>query len=216
MDRLKPYNTLPRLAPRFKVKPQLFLKCGQARAALAELKGAINIIPNPAVLINNIPLLETHSSNKIENIVTTQDSLFRFSVLNNIKDPATKEALRYRTALKNTINKPINTPLIKKICSIIKNTPMDLRSQPVRIVDGAGRTVYTPPDKRHIISQLLKNWQFFLQKLGVKSPITARKYLRKLVRLNILTEEKVGKQLLFVHNKYLKLLMSGNHKFEKY
>jgi Fic family protein len=52
------------------------------------------------VLINSIPLLEAQASSEIENIVTTTDRLFRFAnEEGNQADPATKEALRYRTAL---------------------------------------------------------------------------------------------------------------------
>ena len=55
-----------------------------------------------------------------------------------------------------------------------------------------------------------------LQKLGIQSSITSRKYLRKLVHLGILQEEKIGKELLFIHSKYLHLLMDSNHQFKPY
>lgn len=357
MDTEIAYNSLPKLPPSFQISPKMGLECGNARAALAELKGAINIIPNPAVLINNIPLLETHSSNKIENIVTTQDNLFRFSALDHLADPATKEALRYKTALRQAFNKPISISLIEEIGSTIKNKQMNLRSKSVSIVNERGFVVYVPPDNSQIISELLENWIEFLnrydfdpliqmailhyqfeaihpfldgngrtgrilnllfliqkklldspvlylsryilehrdqyyqllrqvteqqdwnawilymlkavkqtsiwtlhhiqsikklmdhtkqylkekldaphyrglllevlftypycrnsnlQKLGIKSPITGRKYLRKLVSLNVLTEQKAGKELIFVHDKYLKLLMSSDHRFSEY
>ena len=358
MNSIKPYNSLPTLPPpQFKVTSEIGLKCGDARAALAELKGAINIIPNPAVLINNIPLLETHSSNKIENIVTTQDNLFRFSALDHLADPATKEALRYRTALRLTIDTPINISLMEKICSTIKNKHMKLRSTLVRIISERKSIIYTPPNNKSTIYNLLTNWVKFskhcdfdpliqmailhyqfeaihpfadgngrtgrilnllfliqkklmdsptlylsryilenrktyydllrqvtekknwnewilymltaveqtsiwtlhhiqaikklmdhtkkylkenlstphyrglllevlftypycrttnLQELGIKSLITCRKYLRELVDLGVLTEEKTGKELVFVHNKYLKLLMDKNHHFDEY
>ena len=158
----KAYNSLPVLPPQFEVTNKINLKCGDARAALAELKGAINTIPNPSVLINNIPLIETHTSNKIENIVTTQDNLFRFSFLDTQADPATKEALRYRTALRQAKDKPIDILLIEKICSTIKNNPMKLRSKGVRMASGHV-TIYTPPDDKETIYQLIKNWLDFLE-----------------------------------------------------
>ena len=163
MNPEKPYNSLPKLPPKFKFTNEMSLKCGDARAALAELKGAINIIPNPAVLINNIPLLETHSSNKIENIVTTQDNLFRFSVLDHLADPATKEALRYRTALRHAIDKSVSISLIEEICSTIKNKSMKLRSERVRISSGK-TTIYIPPDNKNTIYNLLKNWVEFSER----------------------------------------------------
>ena len=162
MNPEEPYNSLPKLPPQFEVDSEIGLKCGNARAALAELKGAINTIPNPDILINTIPLLETHSSNEIENIVTTQDNLFRFSTKDHLADPATKEALRYRTALRSTVKRPINISLIEEIGSTIKAKPIKLRSQSVRI--GYDRViVYTPPDNKDTIHNLITNWIEFLE-----------------------------------------------------
>jgi Fic family protein len=52
-------------------------QCVTARAALAELTQAAELIPDPAMLINTLPLLEARASSQIENIVTTADKLFR-------------------------------------------------------------------------------------------------------------------------------------------
>ena len=57
-------------------------------------------MPNQAVQINALPLLEAQASSEIENIVTTTDQLFRFSDENsNQLDASTKQALRKRAAL---------------------------------------------------------------------------------------------------------------------
>ncbi|MCV3242074.1 hypothetical protein OHD58_19430 [Mesorhizobium sp. ZC-5] len=53
--------------------------CIAARAALAELRVSGQLIPNQAVLVNSIPLLEAQASSEMENIVTTMDRLFRFA-----------------------------------------------------------------------------------------------------------------------------------------
>lgn len=72
----------------------------QARASLAQLKQAGELIPNQTMLINIIPLLEAQGSSEIENIVTTTDKLFQYAYDDNVvADHATKEALRYCTAL---------------------------------------------------------------------------------------------------------------------
>ena len=72
-----------------------------ARAALAELKQAGELIPNQSILINTLPVLEARASSEIENIVTTADRLFRFAQHDESEqaDPPTKEALRYQSAL---------------------------------------------------------------------------------------------------------------------
>src|SRR5471032_2714057 len=97
----QPFNDLPALPPKYNIETRRVLKaCIEARAALAELKAAGQLIPNQAVLINSIPILEAQASSEIENIVTTTDKLFRFAnEAGDRADAATKEALRYRTAL---------------------------------------------------------------------------------------------------------------------
>lgn len=99
-DPMRPYNDLPSLPPPVDLDTRSVLRaCIPARAALAELKQAAHLIPNQSILINSLPLLESQASSEIENIVTTSDQLFRFSQISEQADPATKEALRYRTAL---------------------------------------------------------------------------------------------------------------------
>lgn len=100
MDPKQPFNELPTLPPPGDLETRDLLKaCIEAHKALASLRQATGHLPNPAVLINTIPVLEAQASSEIENIVTTTDSLFRFASHAEAADPATKEALRYRTAL---------------------------------------------------------------------------------------------------------------------
>ena len=119
----KPYNSLPLLPPAVELETKAVLKkCIAARAALAELKQAAELIPNQAMLINTLPLLEAKDSSEIENIVTTTDNLFKFADSDETHaDSATKEALRYRRALYEgwqTLSKrPINTNMAESICS---------------------------------------------------------------------------------------------------
>ncbi|MEW6887041.1 Fic/DOC family N-terminal domain-containing protein [Trueperella pyogenes] len=48
-----------------------------ASHALATLRGATELLPDPTMLVNFIPLLEAQASSEIENIVTTNDEVFR-------------------------------------------------------------------------------------------------------------------------------------------
>ena len=62
-----------------------------SRERLAELKGIANIIPNQAILINALILREARDSSEIENVITTQDKLYRaLSSENKRIDPQTK------------------------------------------------------------------------------------------------------------------------------
>ncbi|HEZ0642428.1 TPA: Fic family protein, partial [Neisseria meningitidis] len=96
-----PYNDLLPLPPKQDIESKTILKrCIAARASLARLKQAAELIPNQAMLINTLPVMEARASSEIENIVTTTDKLFQSLQMDTERqDPATKEALQYRTAL---------------------------------------------------------------------------------------------------------------------
>lgn len=166
----QPYNLLPSLPPaREAMETMAVLKaCIPARAALAELKQAGELIPNQALLINLLPLLEAKDSSEIENIVTTTDKLFQYSLENQGADPATKEALRYRKALYEGFlqlqRKPLCTNTTVEICATLKGVDMDIRKMPGTIIGNqdTGETIYTPPCGEDVIRNLLANWENYL------------------------------------------------------
>lgn len=163
----KPYNDLPLLPPAVELETRAVLKrCITARAALAELKQAAELIPNQAMLINTLPLLEAKDSSEIENIVTTTDKLFQFADSDDTHaDQATKEALRYRSALyegwQTLARRPINTNMAESICSQIKGIDMTVRKVPGTALanDKSGKVIYTPPEGELILRNLLSNWE---------------------------------------------------------
>jgi Fic family protein len=170
-DPKKPYNEIPGLPPKdvdLECK-EILKKCIEARAALEGLKVAGDLIPNQTVLINIIPLLEAKDSSEIENIVTTTDRLFQYAdAETTATDSATKEALRYRTALfngyKSLTTKPLSTATAVDICSHILDTPMDIRKVAGTALanDRTGQIIYTPPVGENIIREKLKNWEDFM------------------------------------------------------
>ena len=100
-DPKKPYNALPYIPPKAEKYEsiKIWKQEGKARAAIAELKGTANIIPNQTILINAIILQESKDSSEVENIITTKDRLYQaISASKNI-DTATKEVMYYREAL---------------------------------------------------------------------------------------------------------------------
>jgi Fic family protein len=166
-DPNKPYNDLPLLPPMADVESRAVLRaCIAARAAIAELKAAGRLIPNQAVLVNSIPLLEAQASSEIENIVTTTDQMFLFDGVNEGEaDPATKEALRYRTALWEGFQalraRPLSTNTAVQICCAIKGVDMDIRRTPGTTLsnDRTRRVVYTPPEGEGLLREKLANWE---------------------------------------------------------
>lgn len=173
------YNALPLLPPQADVETRAILKaCIEARAALSELKVAGELIPNQAVLINSIPLLEAQASSEIENIVTTTDRLFRFAnETDNQADAATKEALRYRTALyegfKHLSEKPLTTATAVQICRTIKGVEIDIRATPgtALVNDVTGAVVYTPPEGNALLRDKLANWERFIHEAEDIDPL---------------------------------------------
>jgi Fic family protein len=175
----KPWNQLPPLPPAADLETKAVLKqCITARAALAELKQAAELIPNQTMLINTLPLLEAKDSSEIENIVTTADQLFQYAQGgDNLANTATKEALRYRTALyagyQSLAARPLCTATAVEVCRTIKAADLDIRRTPgtQRINDRTGEVIYTPPEGEACLRDLLANWERFLHKQTELDPL---------------------------------------------
>ena len=169
-DPKQPYNDLPLLPPSGDLETkQVLKKCVAANKALAELKGAGDLIPNQAMLINAIPLQEAKLSSEIENIVTTQDALFQAALdESRVTDPAIKEVLRYRTALsrdfKAVQSKPFRLSLLEELCGVLRNEKVKFRAgDGVYIGNRAAKTViYTPPAGAAVMRKKLNNLEEFL------------------------------------------------------
>ena len=101
-DPSRPYNDLPPLPPNVEIETRAVLKkCVAARTALAELRLAGHLIPDQSILVHAIPNLEARDSSAVENIVTTNDELYREDVFPEIATgAAAKEVQRYRQALR--------------------------------------------------------------------------------------------------------------------
>ncbi len=149
----KPYNDLPLLPPKAELETKAVLrKAIAANKALAELKGAGELIPNQGVLINAIVLQEAKLSSEIENVVTTNDELYRaFADAGQTTDLQTKEVLHYSEALwhgyellKNK-KRPLTTNLFIELFQIVKQTSEGIRK-------GGGTKLANPATKRIIYS----------------------------------------------------------------
>jgi len=165
----QPYNHLPDLPPAGELESRAVLKaCIEARVALAELKQAAELIPNQAMLINTLPLLEAKDSSEIENVVTTTDQLFQYAQGQDNADPATREALRYRSALQHGYqslkDRPLCTATAVAVCRTLKGADIDIRRTPGTqlINDRTGEVIYTPPEGEARLRDMLANWERFL------------------------------------------------------
>jgi len=173
-------NDLPLLPPPAELieNTEILKKCIDARVALAELKQAAELIPNAAVLVNALPLLEARASSEIENIVTTTDKLFEFvDIAEDKADAATKEALRYRTALfegsKMVQRRMLSTDMAIQICSTIKGVELDIRDDSGTRLSNrkTGAVIYTPPVGQKLLVEKLQNWADFMHQSTTIDPL---------------------------------------------
>lgn len=178
-DPSRPYNDLPPLPPVRDIETKPVLKsCVSAGRALATLRQAALLISNQDVLINSIPLREAKDSSAIENIVTTNDQLFRYASVDAEKaDTATKEALRYRTALLSGFhdlnNRPLTTNSAIAICRAIKSVDLAIRQTPGTTLRNqtTGQTIYTPPEGESVLREKMANWERFLHEAEEMDPL---------------------------------------------
>lgn len=146
-------------------------QANKANRKLAELKGVAQTIPNERILISSLTLQEAKDSSAVENIVTTQDDLYRagldagFTLIG----AATKEVLFYREAInegfKLVRNKNILTLNdIKRIQEVLEQNSAGFRTTPgtqlKRSCDGA--VIYTPPQDGQRIVELMSNLEQFI------------------------------------------------------
>ena len=166
-----PFNDLPDLPPPMDVieSTAILKRCITARVAVAELKQAAELIPNSAVLVNALPLLEARASSEIENIVTTTDKLFEFAdIAEDRADAATKEALRYRSALyegtKMVRRRMLSIDMAIQIVSTIKGVELDIRADSGTTLKSrmTGEVIYTPPAGQKLLIGKLDNWADFM------------------------------------------------------
>lgn len=166
MTTINPLAQLP--AQRFET-PAILKKLAAASRALAELKGVAASIPNQGILINTLGMQEAKDSSAIENIVTTHDELFKDDAFpEGLSNPAAKEVLRYRQAMRIGFEAVVQSDLLTvshmiEIQVALERNNAGLRKLPgTALKDAAGRTVYTPPQDHDTIVALMSDLERFI------------------------------------------------------
>jgi len=145
-------------------------KTASAHRYLAELKGMATAIPNENILISTLTLQEAKDSSEIENIITTQDDLYKSELFAEyIKSPAAKEVGNYATALQKgfeqvRINRLLTMNHILAIHKELEQNTAGIRKLPGTELKNqhTGATVYTPPQSHDEILHLLGNLEQFI------------------------------------------------------
>lgn len=145
-------------------------QAAKSNRMLAELKGVAKTIPNEEILIQSLILQEAKDSSDIENIVTTQDDLYRATLTlsgENVS-PATKEVMRYGQAMRkgfNTVrhNKLLTNNVIQQIqCELEDNTAGFRTTMGTVLMNSAGDVVYTPPQDAEDVLCLMGNLERYI------------------------------------------------------
>lgn len=133
--------------------------------ALGELKGVAKTIPNQAMLVNAVVLQEAKDSSEIENIITTQDELYKALATKGNQPVQVKEVINYRKAIFKGYDliKKQGFLRINDIDSIQKtivenNAGIRALAGTVLKNDKTGEIVYTPPQEKDEILDLLSNF----------------------------------------------------------
>ncbi|MDR0899745.1 MAG: Fic family protein [Lactobacillaceae bacterium] len=144
-------------------------KLTTASRSLGLLQGKAKLIPNQSMLINFMALREAKASSEIEQIVTTNDRLFRAMSNDDEADPSTKEVLNYRFAILEGYRRIKERGLlsINDMISIqerIEQNKGGIRSAPGTTLKNAktGEVVWTPPQNETEIRELLQNLEQYI------------------------------------------------------
>lgn len=135
---------------------------------LAELKGTAKTIPNESILIDTLTLQEAKDSSEIENIVTTHDDLYKENSFIPTKNGAAKEVVNYARGLKKgfqivkTEKLLLNKHIVLIHKELLENNAGFRTQSGTKLIDSQGRIVYTPPQHRSEILDLMTNLEKYI------------------------------------------------------
>lgn len=141
-----------------------------AHAALAELKGIVQSLPNQTILLNTLGIQEAKDSSSVENIITTHDDLYKANLDFEVSiSPEVKEVQNYVAAMKQgfeLVEKQglLTNQTILKIQETLEGNNAGFRKLPGTALKNAqsGETVYSPPQDPNEILSLMANLEQFI------------------------------------------------------
>lgn len=169
-DPNKPYNDLPPITT-------LYIDTSSGLAKLAEdtrvsieiLRYAVKTLPDPNILLDTLALQEAKASSNVENIVTTNDDLYRGVVFEDFTAEA-KEVSNYKDALFVGYDRMQDRGLIGLSDIELINAPVNKKQKGIRTnlpnfgglthianekANGETEVIYTPPHGKELLQELL-------------------------------------------------------------
>lgn len=170
---------IPSLPPDFNFETMGILKAlNQATRRLAEVKGLAAAIPNQGILIDTLSLQEAKDSSEIENIVTTNDQLFRGGWdRDSGLTGAPKEVAMYRDAMRLGFDSLHEHDLITnrtlvEMFRILKARDDGFRKVPGHALqDKAGRNVYVPTQQADAIEKQMAELETYINTDDTLDPL---------------------------------------------
>jgi Fic family protein len=163
--------TIPNLPVEVDLETRPILKAlVGAKSSLAHLKGIALSLPNPDILIDTLSIQEAQASSEVENIVTTQDDIFKGEIFpDQITGPA-KEVARYRDALRLGLrrmseqqNLLTNATLVEMFRLLKDRDDGFRRSAGTAVVDQiTGQRVHIPPQDNEAILRTMASLERFI------------------------------------------------------
>ena len=146
--------------------PPVLRQLARAHRQLAELKGVAGTIPNESILIDTLSLQEAKDSSEIENIITTDDEVFRGDAATaQFPSLATKEVHSYASALKLGFERVRTIRFLRledvlAIQSTLLDSQIGLRTRPGTVLKNqdTGAVIYEPPQDVEEIRRLMANF----------------------------------------------------------
>lgn len=149
---------------------EILRQVNRANRKLAELKGVALTIPNEQILISSLTLQEAKDSSEVENIVTTQDDLYRaeLNLKETVINASAKEVLNYRQAMQCGFalvrkTKLLTLNYVKRIQEELESNKSGFRASPGTTLQNQHKEiVYTPPQSKVLIEQLMHNLEQYI------------------------------------------------------
>ena len=154
---------------------EVLRQLARTNRALAEMKGVAGTIPNENILISSLTLQEARDSSSIENIITTQDDLYKadLSIRSMVVSPAAKEVQRYREAVMFGFDLVRRHHLLTNnniiaIQNVLKQTNGGFRNTPGTCLKrDDGVVIYEPPQDAQEVVRLMGNLEAFINDGGL-------------------------------------------------
>ena len=147
----------------------ILLRLNEANNRIGELKGILNILPNPQIILSLINIGESKNSSAIENILSTYEDIFKEEASKNPLPTTSKEILNYKRAIELGFSDLkskgfISVNSLVRIQEVLEPNKGGIRKLPGTVImnDITKEIVHTPPQSEQEIRDYLRNLELYI------------------------------------------------------